>query len=899
MAERQSLIQPSFAAGELSPAVQGRVDLAKYKVGAAKMRNFFALHYGGAATRAGTIAIGRCKQAFGTPPVFIDFIFSTVQAYVLEFGNLYMRVLKDGGYVLETAKSIAAVTQANPGVFTVLAHGYVAGDWLYVTDALGMTEINSTPGKQFIVATTPTVDTFTVTDLDGTPLDTSAYGAYGGAGLVGRIYTLTTPYLSADLSLLKYVQSADTLTLTHPSYAPRDLTRTGHANWTLTVTDFAASVQPPTALVGSPVGNPVQPAKTIVSITNANPGTLTVTNHGYNVNDTLYIFDAVGMTEINSTRGNLFKLRAVGGANTFTLNDLNSGGGNQVDTTSFGVYVGNSGQVARYFGSVDPTQLEYYYVVTSVIDDPFEESVQAVSAVMVVNAGLNQDAGVGNKILWTAPATGPAPDRYYVYRTAPQRAGAAVSTTYGYIGHTGTLEFVDTNFAPDFTRSPPLATNPFAGGVNPSCSTYYDGRRIYAAPMAFPQTLYGSVAGNYNNMDVRSPVREDDAFTYTLNSRQVNAIKHLFPTDKLIAFTSGGAWAIGPGSNSDFITPLSVQAKPQAYNGCSDLPPLGINYDILYVQARGGKVRDLTYNFYVNLYTGNDLSVLSNHFFYGYTIIDWCYAEEPFYQVHAVRNDGAMLAFTYLKEQDVYAWSRYDTPGSSGADGFVACASIPEDNENAVYVATSRAVPGVNGGNPVYFAERFASRNFYVDGVADVRLAWCVDCGAQYSGVATTAISGLDHLNGAQVTVLADGSVQGPFTVSNGSITLDNAAALVTTGLAYECILETLPIDTGEPTIQGKRKKISRVSAMLEATRGLQIAPLRMLTDDNYTPGTYTPIKERSNEQMGDPVPLFTGMRTLLIEGQWQARGAMSIKQAYPLPATILSLIPEVTVGDN
>jgi len=901
MGDRGWLIQPSFAAGELAPSVQGRVDLAKYRVGAAEMTNFFSLHYGGAATRAGTQAIMRSKQQYASNPRprLIPFIYSTVQAYVLEFGDQWMRVLMNGGYVLEPAKLVNSISNTDPATFNVTAHGYVFGDWLWVTGALGMTQANTSPGKVWIVNNVPTADTFQVVDLDGVPFNAAALPAFLGGAIVARVFTLPTPYLAADLALLKYVQNADTLTITHPSYAPADLTRTAHYVWTLTTTTFAAEVQPPLFVGAASVNDPLQTSVSISAITNANPGVITTAlAHGFNVNDPVYIYGCLGMTQINSSGGRLYKVRAVGSPTTFTLNDLNSGGGNQIDTTSYGVYT-TGGLVGRYFGAVDPQQLVYDYVVTSVVDSPFEESV-ASGVGECFNAALNQDSGVGNQVTWAAPATGPAPNRYYIYRSNPTHYGITPTQTFGYIGQSETTSFLDSNIAPDFTRSPPLATNPFAGGVNPSCATYFDARRVYAAPTSQPQTIYGTVIGNYNNMDVRSPVQEDDAFTFELASRQVNAIKHMVPSERLLAFTSGGVWAIRPGSNSDTITPLSINAKPQTFNGTADQPaPLSINADLLYVQARGGKVRDIAYNFYNNIFSGNDVSVLSSHFFYGYTITDWCYCEEPFYQVLACRNDGAMLCFTYLKEQDVYAWSRYVSLGVSGTDRIVSCASIPEANEDVCYVTVARTIPGAGYGNELYFTERFSSRNFLVNGVADVRLAWCLDSALRYDGVSTTSITGLDHLNGASVMCLADGSVQGPFTVAGGAITLTNAASFVLTGLAYECALQMLPIDTGEPTTQGKRKKISSLSVLVENTRGLEYATMNKNVDDTYSPGTYAQFAERTTEAMGSPVPLFTGMRQGVAYSSWAARGAVRFRQTNPLPATVLAVIPVVTLGDD
>lgn len=804
MGAQGAVNQPSFAAGELAPSLFGRTDLAKYRAGAQELRNFFVMAQGGAATRSGTAIVGRSKQPYGTPPRNIDFQYNTLQAYILEFGNLYMRVIKDGGYVLEPSQTITAATSANPAVFTKAGHGYSVGDWLFPAawTGTGWEGLNGTPGYAWIVATTPTGNTFTVTDLDGNVVSTLGFGAYPGGGTVSRFFTLTTPYAAADLPLLKYVQSADVMTLTHPSYAPRNLTRSAHYVWTLTTITFAAAVQVP------------------------------------------------------------------GSINVAAV----PGGG---------------------------TALDFYYVATAIVDATGEESVPTAAAT-VQNDALNQFTGINNAITLTAPGSGPAPSRYSIYKANAVAHGQAAPTVFGYIGQTTSLHFVDANILPDFTQGPPQHANPFAAANNPFCSTYDEGRQWYGGSTTLPQTMWATQSDNFTNMDVHSPVRDDDAITVTLVSRQVNAIKHLVSTTALLAMTSGGAWLVDAGGQSDAITPTHIRAKPQSFNGCSDVPPLTVGDIVMFVQYLGGKVRGIGYDFYQNIFRGNDLSILSNHLFYGFTVREWTYCEEPNYQVLAVRDDGVLLAFTFLKEQDVYAWSHYDTLGDSGSDTYQSVASIPESGENVPYFIIARTIPGVNSGNPVYYQERQASRNFYIEGVADVREAWCVDSGRQYIGTGQQELTGLQHLEGATVVLLVNGSTQPPREVVDGAITLDaplETGQIATIGLGYVCDLTSLRIDTGN--MAGKRKKVSRMNVTVQATRGLSISPARQKANGDIVFDQYVEIKERTNQPYADPVELITGIETLLIKPQWQVEGQIKIRQMYPLPATVLALTPWIEIGDD
>lgn len=217
----------NFASGELSPNVWARVDRPFYSTGCEVMRNFIPLLTGSALYRPGFVYINHTR--LNRKPFYIPFEFNASQAYDLEFTDLKMRVVKDGGVVVETAKVITGITKASPGVITSVGHGFSNGDEIYIDAVVGMTELN---GNFYLVAN-KTVNTFELTDIDGNAISTAAMTAYSSGGTAARIYEVTTPYAEADLFQLKYAQTADLMYIVHPSYAPYKLTRSGHAAWTL------------------------------------------------------------------------------------------------------------------------------------------------------------------------------------------------------------------------------------------------------------------------------------------------------------------------------------------------------------------------------------------------------------------------------------------------------------------------------------------------------------------------------------------------------------------------------------------------------------------------------------------------------------------------------------------
>lgn len=514
-------------------------------------------------------------------------------------------------------------------------------------------------------------------------------------------------------------------------------------------------------------------------------------------------------------------------------------------------------------------------------------------------------------------------------------------------------------------------------GTYPSVASYYSQRRVYAASLNNPDTYWMSQPGLYSNMDSSIPVTASDAITGTPWAQQVNGIQFLVPMPGgLVVLTGKGAWQINGGQNAA-ITPSNQTATPQAYNGCNGLvQPITVNYDIIYLQEKGSIFRDLSYNFFTNIYTGTDLTVLSSHLFTDYTMVQAAYAEEPYKIVWVVRNDGILLSLTYLKEQDVYAWARHDTNGL-----FVSVCSVTEPPVDAVYVITQRYVQGAWR----YYSERMDDRIWN-----NVEDAFCVDSGLEYpqsypdatlnisgtTGTVTltasasvfsntdvgrivragngkieitgytsgtvvtgtvletvtetvpndpnnlvvpilsgdwsistpiTVVNGLNHLEGLQVTGLADGSVFPTSTVTNGSITLPYPASQITVGLPYTCQVQTMYLDVPNQggTIQNRRKNITSVGIRLEASRGLQIGSDQPDSSayQNYPPVEWTDMDEIKERTMfvnaGTAVPLYTGDHYKNINSSWNVKGQIAIQQTYPLPANVLSLVAYTMTGDD
>ena len=224
---RVSSIITNFRTGEISPKLEGRIDLQKYNEAAQTVNNMVVFPSGGVTRRPGTYFAGRSKD--GGKVRLMDFEFSDEQAYVLEFGANYIRFYKDGGLLTETSQNITAVTQANPAVVTITSHTFTNGDRIFISGVAGMTQLNN---REFTVANT-TANTFELSGINSTGFD-----AYTSGGTAAKIVEVTTTYSVTDIFEINHAQSADVLFLAHKDHEPAKLTRTTATSFTLADIDF-------------------------------------------------------------------------------------------------------------------------------------------------------------------------------------------------------------------------------------------------------------------------------------------------------------------------------------------------------------------------------------------------------------------------------------------------------------------------------------------------------------------------------------------------------------------------------------------------------------------------------------------------------------------------------------
>lgn len=640
----------------------------------------------------------------------------------------------------------------------------------------------------------------------------------------GNPVEVETDYSLLTLSRLKYAQVGDVLTLVHPDRRPRELRRTGPNAFALVDIDFS------------------RPATALTSLDE--PG--------------IEFVDVLPPNEDPTPDGN-------GTADFLEADDAH------------------------------PLR-DWEWAVTSVAPDAHGVPVESVATAVTQVVAPGSTTSMALK----PPAVVLYPDRPITVRWGdsglPPPPGVTGYRVYrgrggilGYVGEAALSgggipqhHFVDYGHEPNYAIRPPLGSSPFdatpltPGDEDfPSVVAFFEERRIFANTRTRPNYLWASRVGDYSTFDRFVPAEEDGSLELALGSRKREEIRSLLGLERLLAFTNSSIWGLsGQASLGD--RPV---ARAQSEVGASWLDPIVAGDAVLFVRAKGQGVRETLYEQERGKFTGADLSVLASHLVLGHTLVDWAYQEDPWGVVWCVRNDGVLLSLTYQREQQVWGWAAHETQGQVRA---VCC--VPEGNEDAVYLLVERLVAGLSH----HSVERLASRILPLDeeGNPDVTRGIFLDSCTSYEGPPATSFGGLTHLEGMDVMALGDGSVQGPFTVTSGTITLDVAASRVHVGLAYASTLELLDIAPAE--VRGRPKAVSRVDFEVEASRGLLVGE----TEDSLYPW------ELRDAGLGfGAVPLFTGPASVAVSSTYNTGGRALLRQEEPLPVTVLSVARQVDVG--
>ena len=440
-----------------------------------------------------------------------------------------------------------------------------------------------------------------------------------------------------------------------------------------------------------------------------------------------------------------------------------------------------------------------------------------------------------------------------------------------------------------------LATASIVGSPTPSLSgsnnrpsvvTFFEQRLVFGNTNNNPQTLWFSKNGDYLNFTVGTAA--DDALIYTIASNQVNAIRYLSATRVLTLGTSGGEYVVTATSDGP-VTPTTTLIRKYSNYGTAPIEPVQVADVTLFLQRGNRKIREFKYVGDINAdaYQAPDMSILAEHITEG-GITQFAYQQEPDSVIWMVRADGTLVGMTYRREEQVVAFHKHVIGGTfSGGQAVVeSVATLPTDTgEDELYMVVKRTINGVT--------KRYIElmKPFSFGGVTTG--AFFVDSGLAYSGSAVTTLSGLHHLQGETVSILANGASHQDKTVANGAVSLNVSTTVAAIGYGYTSVMETLRLEAGsvDGTSQGKPKRIHAITVRLHETVGAEIGSGPDKLDRIYF--------RDSSMSMDKAVPLFTGDKDVEFEGGFDDDDRIYARQTQPLPLTVLALFPRMNTFDK
>ena len=845
----------NFTGGELSPRLDGRTDLTKYSSGCSTLENLVVYPHGSAARRPGSTFIAEVADSDNKTRL-IPFEFSTTQTYMLEFSNLKMRVYKDKGAVLEGDKTITGITQANPAVVTASSHGYSNGDEVLISGVSGMTEVNN---KRFLVAD-KTTNTFELQDKDGVDINSTGFTAYSSGGVSNKVFELATPYTTAQLFDLKFAQSADVMYITHPSHEVEKLSRTGHTSWTLTDVDFTKG--------------PMQDANT--TDTTLNPGATAVgTGVSLAASATTGINGGSGFQSTDVGRfvflhGGYAKITAVTDTTNATIEILTT---LSASTATADWRLGAFSDTTGHPSCV--TFFEQRLVFAGTTEQP--------QTIFFSRSGdyENMDANIGGTV---------ADDDAIIYTIASNQVNAIRFMT-------ATRTLIIGTAGGEFTVS---------GGGTDSAIT--------------PTNILIKKQSNHGSANVDAIAVGNATLFLQRAKRKIRELAYNFDVDGYIA---PDMTILAEHISEGGLTQIAYQQEPN---------------QIVYATRNDGELVALTYQ------REQQVTAWHRHIFGGrfgnatITVTDFANIADGT-RIVLTKADGTTTTFTSATSSTsgkfhtttsnnqtatnlktlIDADSDFTATVSSNVvtitetsplstgfltvtslddsvrlaktnEGKAVCESVAviptDDTEYEVYVIVKRTINGAT--------RRFVEvLNVFDFDQTDNTSFNFLDSQLSYSGSAASTISGLDHLEGQTVSILADGATHPDKTVSSGSVTLDRSALNVKVGLAYRSLLQTMRLNAGSQngTSQGKTKRIYDITVRMFETIGVEVGP-------NLNDMERIPFRS-SADLMDEGIPPFTGDKEVEFRGNYETDGFIFVRQTQPLPFTILSLYPRLTTNDG
>lgn len=843
---KASPLQSNFNGGEFSPLLQGRVDAERYRAGLQRCLNFVPTIQGGLIRRSGTKFVAEVKDSSKETRIE-RFEFSTTQAYILEFGNLYIRFYKDNGQIVLTSQNITAITNANPAVVTYAgADTYANGDEVYIDGIVGAigTYLNT---RNFKVANVNAgANTFELQYMDGTNVNSTSMGAYSSGGTLEEVYTVTSPYLEADLFQLKFTQSADVLYITHQDYAPRKLTRTGHTSWTLTTITFADGPYLPT----------------------------------------------------NTTATTLTPSAATGAGVTLTASAVT---GINDDTGFAATDVGRTIRMLEgsVWGDVTITGFTSTTVVTVTVNRTLTDTTSKSSWRMGAwsdTTGYPSCSTFHEDRLFFG-----GPTNY------PQRIDGSKTGSYEDFSPTNTDGTISDNNAVSFTlnASDVNATRWLVsdekGLIVGTVGGPWIVRPSSQQEALSPTNISAKKSGSDGAADV-APLQIGKATLFVQRSqRKIRELTYFYEVD---GFRSPDLTEIAEHVTKSGLVQIAYQSEPQSvlWGSRVDGVLVGMTYRREPDSLQAGWHRHIVGG--VSDAAGNDALVES------VAVIpssDGSH-DEVWMVVKRRINGGTKRYIEYmtptfddtLEQKEAFfvdGGLTYDSPvtitGATAANPVVITAnSHGFSNGDTVVISDVEGMEEIN--DLIFTVANKTANTFELTNNLGANIngtAYTAYVSGGYARKRVSTVSGLWHLEGQSVNVLGDGAVQTSQTVTNGAVTLANPAAIVQLGLNIVAQGQMLRLEAGsqDGTALGKTRRTNLVGFMFYRSLGFKFG-----TDFDDLDTLQFPEGTSDYNQ-----PLYTGILSESLESDYDFENNICWQCDTPLPCTLLAVMPSMTTQDR
>ncbi len=878
----------NFTAGEVSPRTVGRMDLSKFYNSCEKLENFYAYLQGGATRRPGTQYIA---TAMG-PSRLIKFEFSATNVYVLELGHKRMRFYRNGAPISATTQKLTPQWNTVPGgttqdallTWTNLGFPTWQPSTAYALNAvvidpngnLQICVVAGTSNPQSVVDAVGPLNywgrVINVQTVDGTAtwqylglpqwqpmtLYLANQAVYTSAGLqqvsagggnpsgVGVLtavpYEVTTPWAIADVPMLKFAQKGDIMYFAHQKYPPYKLQRLGDANWQMLIVNFQPQpTYEPDAIVSTGTLTPAATTGLGVVFTDS-----TTPFHQGDVNRTIVANNGASRATItqaispNQVRADIIDPFPPGPipAGTWSLRGSPWAFMRAQPPTKPVNGIGGVADFIAYMDQINPIPP---------VQDSFRNS--DVGSFIIIEGGVLQITQVVSPSEIRGRVMGQLTPGMFTGTDGINRTLADEPGLW-------TLEVPTWNAARGY----------------PGAVCFHEDRLIFAGSPAQPQSVWGSVTGDYENFAVGSP--DDASISFTINSGLNDSILWMHSTKDLILGTLSSEIRVNGGQTGVSISPTRIDAKKQSTFGCAPIQPIQIVNSIMILQREQRKLRQFTYSFYVDMYEGTDLTILAEHVTFS-GIKEMAYQQEPDSVFWCVLNNGGLIGLTYDKGNEVTAWHRHISNDESGLPAtFISVCSIPDvvSLSDQIWLLVERFVNG--------------QEVFYIE----MMQATCgVDCALRYNGVPTNQISGLGFLQGRTVQAVGDGSVYPSAIIGSDGIyrfPIGTQVSMADIGIGFTATLITMRPDLQNPTqtIQGLKKRFVTAYARLLGTQGVIINGQRVSIRTPQNP-------------MDTAVPEFTEDVHIRNLG-YDRNGRIQVQSDEPVPCTVLAIYGQLEIAD-